>query len=121
MSSALNWFEIPVNDIARAAAFYGAVLGKTFEASETAPGFRMAEFPSDDGIAGALVQGEGYVPSAAGSIIYLSVAEDLNLALARVRPAGGRVLMPKSPIGDGGFAAYVLDTEGNRVGLHSTI
>ena len=79
----------------------------------------MAMFPAEDGISGAVIKAEGYTPSADGSVIYLNAGADLSDALGRVEAAGGQVLVPKTGIGENGFFAFLLDTEGNKVGLHS--
>lgn len=116
----VNWFEIPATDLDRAQAFYEAVLGIRMERSETGA-LRMAFFPMVDGeygAAGTVVQNENYSPSHAGSMVYISV-DDIEGTLARIQDAGGKVINPKSGIGEFGFVAHFEDTEGNRVGLHS--
>lgn len=118
MAHALNWFEIPVTDINRAARFYGTILAVEMAVHEFR-GKQRVLFPFKDGIGGALVQGAGYVPSKDGALLYLRGGEDLDIVLRRVEPAGGRVLQAKASIGEYGFTAIFMDTEGNRVGLHS--
>ena len=83
------------------------------------PGFKVAQLPSEEGVGGAVVQGEGYAPRAEGTLVYLNGGDDLSAVLGRVEAAGGQVVMPKTSIGENGFAAFFQDTEGNRVGLHS--
>ncbi|HVT61819.1 MAG TPA: VOC family protein [Thermoanaerobaculia bacterium] len=120
MSNALNWFEISVNDLARAKRFYGAVLQA--ELREGAMnGLDMAILPyQEGGVGGALVSGESYVPSAQGTVVYLNAGNDLDGALARVEAAGGKVAMGKTRLSeDIGSIAFVIDPEGNRIGLHS--
>jgi predicted enzyme related to lactoylglutathione lyase len=119
MANALNWFEIPVHDMHRAVRFYSTVLGVQLEAGPASEGYLMATFPADNGVGGALLQGEGYVPSTNGAVVYLNGSPDLAALLDRVEPAGGKVLVPKTDIGENGFMAFFLDTEGNKVGLHS--
>ncbi len=119
MSNALNWFEIPASDIKRAAKFYGTILGADLTIAEMMPGYQMAMLPAENGIGGALIQGEGYTPSAEGSVVYLNGGEDLAVPLGKVEGGGGKVLVPKTDIGENGFFAYILDSEGNKVGLHS--
>jgi predicted enzyme related to lactoylglutathione lyase len=119
MSNALNWFEIPATDIERAVTFYGKILDTELVVQESMPGFSMAMFPSEEGVGGALLQGEGYAPSAEGSLIYLNAGDDLSAVLSRIEGAGGQVLTPKTDIGENGFMAYFQDSEGNKVGLHS--
>jgi predicted enzyme related to lactoylglutathione lyase len=117
---AINWFEIPVTDFARAKAFYEAVLGRPIQTMEMGPmtmGFLGAE---QGAVGGAIVQGEGGTPSQQGTMVYLNGGDDLAPMLARVERAGGSVVIPKTEIGnDFGFFAHFLDTEGNKVGLHS--
>jgi hypothetical protein len=66
-----------------------------------------------------LVQGEGFEPSTKGTIVYINGGEDLNTPLSKVENAGGKIIMPKTSIGGNGFMAQFLDTEGNRIALHS--
>lgn len=116
----VNWFEIPVSDLQRAMAFYEKVLEADLSPHEMGP-LKMAWFPMHQGApgaAGSLVQGDTYIPSHEGSMVYFTVA-DLDAALARVEAAGGKVLNPKTSIGEYGFVAHLEDTEGNRVALHS--
>jgi predicted enzyme related to lactoylglutathione lyase len=118
MHDVLNWFEIPVTDIERAAKFYGAIFTTTLEINN-GPGFSSAMFPHNGGVGGGLVAGVGYTPNADGSLVYLNANPDLNVILGRVKAAGGQVLKPKTDIGENGFFALFLDSEGNRVALHS--
>jgi len=119
MANAINWFEIPVSDMHRAAIFYSTILGITLEAGPASEGYMMATFPAEEGVSGALVSGEGYVPSSNGTTVYLNGGKDLSEVLNRVEDAGGKILVPKTNIGENGFFAFFLDTEGNKVGLHS--
>jgi predicted enzyme related to lactoylglutathione lyase len=120
MAHALDWFEIPVTDFARAKSFYEKVLGITIETLTMGP-MTMGMLSADpNAVGGALVQGEGCEPSKQGTTVYLNGGDDLAPMLARVEPAGGSVAVPKTEIGNGyGFFAYFIDTEGNKVGLHS--
>jgi predicted enzyme related to lactoylglutathione lyase len=116
----VNWFEIPVLDLKRARTFYQELLGIDLMVTSMGP-FRMAWFPMVEGApgaAGSLVQGEGYVPSMTGTLVYLTV-DDIDEALARVNELGGRTLMPRTPIGEYGFVGRFEDTEGNCVALHA--
>ena len=117
---ALNWFEIPVTDFARARAFYEAVLGRPIEPLSMGP-VTMGMFTTDpEVIGGALVHSEDSAPSTEGTVVYLNGGEDLAPMLARVERAGGTIVVPKTEIGnDFGCFAYFIDTEGNKVGLHS--
>lgn len=118
MRNVINWFEIPVSDIARAAKFYGTILDVTLDVKHGAD-FASAMFPHNGGVGGGLVAGEGYVPHTHGPIVYLNAHPNLDTVLRRVEVAGGQVLKPRTDIGEDGFFALILDTEGNRVALHS--
>ncbi|MEI2780707.1 MAG: VOC family protein [Candidatus Competibacter sp.] len=118
----VGWFEIPVLDLPRATAFYEQVLGLQLEPHEMGA-FQMAWFPMKEGAYGAmgcLVLGESYVPSHAGSVVYFSV-QDIESVLARATEQGGKVLLPKTSIGEYGFIAHLEDSEGNRVAIHSNV
>ena len=119
MANALNWFEIPASDIERATKFYNAIFAIEMAPFDAMEGFQMVMFPAEDGVGGGIVQGEGYTPSAEGSLVYLNGGDDLSDVLGRVEAAGGQVVLPKTSIGENGFMAYFKDSEGNRVGLHS--
>ena len=120
MPHALNWFEIPVTDFTRAKTFYETVLGITIAPMEMGT-TKMGMLSTDPtAIGGALVQGEGSMPSQNGTMVYLNGGEDLAPMLARVAQAGGAVVVPKTEIGnDFGCFAHFVDTVGNKVGLHS--
>ena len=118
---AVNWFEIPVTDLPRAQAFYEALLGRPMQRMDMG-GELMAMFKADDvGVGGCLVAGPNVPPPAQnGSLVYLNAKPSIDAALARVEAAGGRITTPKVQLPDDmGFFAHVVDTEGNRVGLHA--
>lgn len=71
------------------------------------------------GVGGGIVEGEGFEPSMTGSLVYLNGGDDLSVPLSKVEAAGGKILMPKTSIGENGFMAHFSDTEGNRIALHS--
>ena len=123
MSSAVHWFQIPAGDIARARTFYETICDIPLEKMEGPPNMEMWAFPADRSsgeIGGHLVGGEGAVPSATGTVVFLNADPDLQVVLERVEGAGGKVLMPKTPTGmDAGYFAMITDSEGNTVGLHS--
>lgn len=117
---AISWFEIPASDFARAKAFYEAVLGRPIETMTMGPSTMGFLSSSPEAIGGAIVHGDGTAPSKSGTLVYLNGGDDLAVMLARVEPAGGTVAVPKTDIGSGfGYFAHFIDTEGNRVGLHS--
>jgi len=120
--NALNWFEIAVSDIARAKKFYEKIFDIEMQQTDM-NGSLMAFFPTENmstHVGGGLVQHEMYKPSADGAIIYLNGNPDLAVALGKVEKAGGKVVMPKTLITDEiGYMAFFMDTEGNKVALHS--
>ena len=120
MTNSLNWFEIPVNDFVRAKMFYEAIYGSEIQEIPFPDGL-YGMFPCDmgSGVGGGIVKGDGYEPSATGTIVYLNGGEDLDIPLARVEAAGGKIIFPKTSIGENGFMAHIMDTEGNRIALHS--
>ncbi len=120
MANAINWFEIPVEDLDRAKSFYEKILGIEISLTEMGPN-QMGWFPGnseDRGATGTLMKAEGYVPSHEGTVVYFSV-EDIENTLKSVNSEGGKTLMPKTSIGDYGFIAQFEDSEGNRAALHS--
>lgn len=120
-TNALNWFEIPVTDLSRAKKFYETIFEIKME-EMVMPGMKYAMFPFDPmkgKIAGGLAQSPMHIPSASGAIIYLNANPDLQTVLNRIEAAGGKITMPKTPIGQNGFMAFFTDTEGNTTALHS--
>ena len=120
MKNAINWFEIPVKNFSNAKTFYETILSAEMQVMEM-PGMKSAFFPADlqNGIGGCIMEGQGYEPSNKGSVIYLNGGDDLSVPLSKVEKAGGKIVMPKTAIGQNGFMAHFEDTEGNRVALHS--
>jgi uncharacterized protein len=120
---AIDWFEIAAADFDRAVRFYEAIFDFHMNPMPIPNGPRMAMFPvsSMDSVGGAICHHpEWYVPSKAGTLVYLNADPDLATVLARVEPAGGKVVVQKTQISaEHGFMAVFLDTEGNRVALHS--
>ena len=118
----LNWFEISVNDIARAKKFYETIFSIEMHQMETG-GMKMAGFPLEPmsgKLGGTLVQSPSHKPCNHGVVIYLNGNPDLSVALGKVEKAGGKIEMPKTHISNEiGYMAFITDSEGNRVGLHS--
>ena len=116
----VSWFELPAKDLLRAKAFYETIFGIHMGLEEISPESKMALFPAEQiGVHGAVVQSEGYTPSDQGTVVYLHGGEDLSGPLSKVNQAGGKVLKEKFGIGRFGYIAFFLDSEGNRVALHS--
>lgn len=116
----ISWFEIPVSDFDRARKFYETIFDVQMTVTEM-QGYRMAFFPAFEGkVSGAICYGEGYIPSGAGSLLYLNANPDLNLVLDRATAAGGRIIVPKTMVSpETGYYAFLVDTEGNRIALYS--
>ena len=120
LKNSINWFEIPVSDFERAKLFYSMIYNYEMPDQMMGP-IRMGFFLVDKGgIGGAIVYGEGHIPSQEGALVYLNGGKDLNVVLDRVESAGGKIVVPKTKIDDeSGHYALFLDCEGNKVGLHS--
>ena len=120
MENVINWFEIPVTDINRAADFYSKVFNIQMHIMDFGE-FIMAGFPSDGkSTGGALCQGKSYNPSQDGIVIYLNGGDDLAVPLSRVKAAGGKILTEKKQITpEIGYMALFIDSEGNKIALHS--
>ena len=121
-SNYINWFEIPVTDMNRASKFYNTVFGIEVQQFPYGEDQEMGMFAhsQETGVAGALVKGQGYEPSDKGPLLYMNGGEDLSGALAKVEAAGGSVVMEKFQISpEHGYMAIFLDTEGNKLAMHS--
>jgi uncharacterized protein len=119
-SNPVGWFEIYVQDSARARAFYETVLGTKLERLPS-PEVEMWSFPMQPtapGAAGALVRMAGFPPGGNSTLVYFA-CDDCAVEEGRVKGAGGKVERPKMSIGEYGFISLVVDTEGNMIGLHS--
>jgi predicted enzyme related to lactoylglutathione lyase len=123
MLHSISWFEIGTNDLARATKFYETIFGFTMIPLDMDK-IKMRMFPVDsmESVTGALVDSGGFhKPSATdGPLVYLNANPDVQVVLDRVEAAGGKIIVPKTMISpEYGFMAVFLDSEGNRVGLHS--
>ena len=120
MNSYVSIFEIPATEISRAISFYEGILEIKIEKFEM-PEMEMGVLPYEDQmVTGVIIKGMGYEPSANGIVIYLNGGNDLQIILDRVEKKGGKIITPKTPHADeSGYFALFLDTEGNRIGLHS--
>lgn len=115
-----NWIEIPVVDMERAKRFYRELLGVGFNEIQMGGNEYALIGVNDKFNTGCLVKGDGYVPSMQGVVVYLNGGDDLSEVLAQVKRAGGKVLLPKTFLSqEAGHIAYLLDTEGNKIGVHS--
>jgi uncharacterized protein len=120
--NAISWFEIPSTDLDRATKFYETIFDITLIPLDTAE-IKMRMFPLEDmtGAGGAVVDSGGFhKPSATdGPLLYLNANPDVQNVLDKVEAAGGKIIVPKTGIGQYGFMAAFIDTEGNRMALHS--
>jgi predicted enzyme related to lactoylglutathione lyase len=126
MRNSIYWVEIPVKNFERAKKFYETIFNIEMQLVPMARG-RYAIFPVNRealGAGGAIVEGNGYEPAQNGTIVYLDRGdEDLSIILSKVVDAGGKVFLPKKMNGETeamGYIAQLIDTEGNRIGLHSS-
>jgi len=120
MPGYFSYIAIPCTDFQRAFNFYTAITNGKLVKNPAVP-FPMAYFKDEYGNnIGHLFQMQGIEPSADGPIVYLRLTENLNDTLVKVDAAGGKVIMPKSLISaEAGYWAIFLDSEGNRLALHS--
>ncbi|MCE9604264.1 MAG: VOC family protein [Planctomycetia bacterium] len=116
----VGWFEIPVADMDRAVKFYTQALGFELRVQDMF-GAKMAFFPMGDctspGISGTLFQAPEIKPSLDGTTIYFHFPS-LEPVIKTVEKAGGKIVVPRTSIGEFGFMAKFEDSEGNRIGLH---
>lgn len=116
----ISMFEIPATDISRAINFYQAILDVKIEKMDM-KGMQMGILPYEGQlVTGVLIKADGYKPSADGITLYLNGGNNLQLILDKVEKSGGRILLPKTLHADeSGYFATFIDTEGNKIGLHS--
>jgi hypothetical protein len=124
VTHALNWFEIPVQNMDRAQRFYETLLAAPLRREAMGPEVTLAVLPynpAQDGCGGALMAaGAQAQPSRTGTIVYLNAGDRLDPALERLAQAGGQILVPRVDLPDGmGSFVHFEDSEGNRVGLHA--
>ncbi len=125
-NNAVCWFEIYVDDMPRARAFYEAVLQQELTRLDNPnvpkdyPQPEMWAFPMNEApdASGAICKMEGVKAGGNSTLVYFDT-EDCAAAQERVEPAGGKVMVPKMAIGEYGFISIALDTEGNTIGFHS--
>ncbi|WP_254155095.1 VOC family protein [Chryseosolibacter indicus] len=120
MKSFISIFEIPATDVSRAVNFYEAILDINIEKMDM-PETEMGVFPYErQMVTGVIIKAEGYQPSANGVTLYLNGGDNLQVILDKVENNGGKILVPKTLHADeSGYFALFLDSEGNKLGLHS--
>lgn len=121
--NAISWFEIPATDLSRAQKFYETIFDTNLVVLDL-PNIKMRMFPLEDrlGVGGSIVDSGGFhKPSSTdGPLLYLNANPDVQLVLEKVEAAGGKILVPKTVISpEFGCMGVILDTEGNRIALHS--
>jgi predicted enzyme related to lactoylglutathione lyase len=113
-----TWVDIPVLDLDRASTFFSQILNLSVK--QEVPYIPVSVFNHSEGmVSGCLFRKEGFLPSEHGPLIYLNVDGRLDQAIALVEKLGGRILEPKKSIPPYGYRAVILDSEGNRLALHS--
>lgn len=118
-ANTICWVDIPVANLTRAIKFYSAILGVKVK-KEKMPGFEFGLLPHHDhNVSGCLVKMDDNKPSKNGPIVYLSVGKRHDKAEKAVIKNRGKILKKKHQIGPYGFRSVIIDSEGNRVALHS--
>ena len=120
MNNLISIVEIPTADFSRAVKFYQSILNVSIEEIDM-DGTQMGVLPSEEGTVNlCLVKGNDYKPTTDGAVVYLNAGNDLQPMLDKVEQNGGQVIVPKTEISpEMGFFALFIDTEGNKLGLHS--
>ncbi|HEX4638236.1 MAG TPA: VOC family protein [Chthoniobacterales bacterium] len=121
----LCWTDIPVNNLDRAIKFYSAVLGQEVKRLSEG-GMEYGLLPHEEQSASGCLcvrsdsGGVSNTPSANGPLIYLLVEGRLDEAVEAARANGGKILRARQQIGEHGFRAVIIDSEGNRIALHTS-
>ena len=115
-----EWFEIPVTNMDRAQKFYETVFETNIHVMDLGPDFKMGIFPHESVGCALCYNPEFYKPSMDGVCVYINANPDLQPTLNRIEAAGGKVISPKKQIdAEHGYMALFVDSEGNRLALHS--
>lgn len=120
MKNLISIVEIPAIDFSRAVTFYQAILDVSIEEADM-QGTQMGVFPSDgESVSVVLVKGDEYKTTVDGTMVYFNGGDDLQIVLEKIESNGGKIVVPKTEITpEMGFFAMFMDTEGNKLGLHS--
>lgn len=120
MANVINWFAIPVEDFQRAVRFYNQILNDELHITRMKDS-DLAFFPAEQGaVSGHLFKSDAYKPSIDGTLVYLNAGDDLQLILERVETAGGKIVAEKRQVTpEIGYVAEFIDSEGNKIALHS--
>ncbi len=121
--NSFNWFEIPALNIGRAQEFYEIIFDMDMPHVQEIMGRKIVRFPTEltnGKVLAAIVESPSHKPSAEKPVIYLNANPDIQMILDRVEEFDGKIIMPKTKISPGiGYKAYIIDTEGNKIGLHA--
>lgn len=123
MRNIITWFDVPTLDLDRAVNFYSEIFAEEVRV-DTFMNQKLGFFLKEgvEGVGGALIPpGMGFTPSGEGTRIYFNCEGKLDEVLGRVKKAGGSIVREKFSIGEQGWIAVIMDTEGNTVGLHSSV
>ncbi|MFN8345269.1 MAG: VOC family protein [Spirosomataceae bacterium] len=120
--NAINWFEIPALDLERAFQFYSTVLNGNVRRGTFGNGDLIlfnVPFNTGEAVGGSIVVRPDLKPATDGPLLYLNAFGKLKESVSKVESAGGKVIVPEINLGKFGFAAVILDSEGNKIGLLS--
>lgn len=119
MNKVFSWVEIPVQDIERAARFYGQLLGREVTITDVPPRRMATLYFEPNQVGGSLLQAPGVEPGNQGAHVYLNAGRggELEAMIERVRALGAEIVVPATPMGDDGRFASFRDTEGNILSL----
>ena len=120
MNNLISIVEIPTTDFSRAVEFYQTILGLSIEQVDM-DGTKMGVLPSEgETVNVVLVKGHDYKPTTDGAVVYINAGKNLQPTLDKIETSGGKVIVPKTEISpEMGYFALFMDTEGNKLGLHS--
>lgn len=120
MSNSINWFAIPTSDFERALDFYNALFDNGMHRMNMG-GNDLAFFPAEQGsVSGHIFYSEDFKPSDKGPLLYLNGGDDLQPLLDKVEAAGGKIIAGKRQVTpEIGYVAEFIDSEGNKIALHS--
>jgi len=125
-TNVLTWFEIPVSDIDRAKKFYETILdiqmikqGDGEDEGVFFPFNPNIVQATSGRVTGVLAKSNKNSPSDKGTVVYINASPSIQTVLDKVVPAGGKIIEPKQLFGPVGYIATILDSEGNKIGLHS--
>ncbi|MBA2612811.1 MAG: VOC family protein [Bacteroidetes bacterium] len=117
----INWFEIPALNLERAFNFYNIVLGGHVRKGTFGNGDLVlfdVPFSTGEAVGGAIVVRPDLKPTTEGPVIYINTFDNIDECINRVSVAGGKVIVDKIDLGKFGYSAIIIDSEGNKIGLH---